>query len=127
MTNRILGHELQQRWIVKVVPTFEDDALMHEIRILLQVAAQACYVAGIDKFHAPAKYCVFDTLMVRQIQSVWQRGLFNMPFQSCPTRKSGLACNGELRIAKANVGIEDFGVTYTAEARMKFSDPLRRS
>ena len=35
-----------------------------------------------------------------------------------------LASNCELRIAKAQVGVEDFGVRGLTETRVKFPDPL---
>ncbi len=39
--NRIFSREFQQRWIPKVVSALEDDALPHQIRMLVQVDAQA--------------------------------------------------------------------------------------
>jgi len=127
MTNRVLRYEFQQRWILKVVSALEDDALTCEIRMLPQVSAQTCYIAGIEKFHAPAKCGVLNPLVVRQMQLIGERRLFDVSFQPSPTGKPGLARNGELRIAEAQVRIEDFGIGRASEARVKFSYPLRRS
>jgi hypothetical protein len=127
MTNRVLRYEFQQRWILKIVSAFEDDPLTYEIRMLPQVSAQTCYIAGIEKFHASAKCGVLNPFVVRQTQLIGERRPFDVSFQPRPTRKPGLARNGELRIAKAQVRIEDFGIGCAGEARVKFSDPLRHS
>ena len=66
MANRILSHEFQQRWIVKIVPAFKHDVLMHQLRMLLEVGAQTRYVAGIEQFHGAAKCGIFNPLMMRQ-------------------------------------------------------------
>ncbi len=127
MANRVLRNEFQQRWILKVVSAFEYDVPTYEIRMLPQVSAQPCYIAGIEKLHASAKCGVLDPFVVRQTQLIVERRVFDVAFQPCPTRKPGLARNGKLRIAEAQVRIEDFGVGCAGEARVKFSDPLRRS
>ena len=127
MTNRVLRYEFKQRWILKIVSAFEDNSLTHEIRMLPQVSSQTCYIAGIEKFHASVKCGVFNPLVVRQIQLIGERRLFDVSFQPRPTRKPVLARNGELRIAEAQVSIEDFGIGRTGEAWVKFSYPLRRS
>src|SRR5690348_11417092 len=103
VTNRVLGYKFQQRWILKIVSAFEDDVLTHKTRMLPQVSAQTSYIAGIEKLHATAKYGVFYTFMVRSIQLVGERGPFDVPLQPCPTRKPGLARNGELRVTEAQV------------------------
>src|SRR5574337_2006721 len=95
--------------------------------MLLEVGVQTRYVTGIEKFHATAKYGVFNPFVVRQIQLVGEGGLFNASLQSCPTRKSALARNGELRVTETKVGIEDFGIGCRGEAWMKFAEPLGRS
>jgi hypothetical protein len=64
MTNRILGCEFQQRWIVKIVPTLEDDVLMHKIRMLPKIGVQTCCIALIEKFHGTTKGNVFNSCMV---------------------------------------------------------------
>jgi len=53
---------------------------MHEIRMLIQVRAQASYITRIEKFHGTAKYCVFNSLLVWQIQSIGERWFLNVPF-----------------------------------------------
>jgi hypothetical protein len=92
-----------------------------------QVSAKTSCVAGIEKLHATAKYGVFNALMVRSIQLVGEHGPLDVPLQPCPTRKPGLARNGELRVTEAQVRLEDLGIGCTGETRMKFSDSLRRS
>jgi len=124
MANRILSDELQQRWIPKVVPAFEKDVLMHQIRLLIQVRAQTRYVPCIDEFHRVAKRCVFNALMMRQLQPVGERWFFNVRFQSCLTRKSRLAGNGELCVAQLQLGMEDLCVCSAAVTRMKLPDSL---
>jgi len=38
MSNRILSYELQQSWVMEVVPAFEDNMLVHQLRMLLQMS-----------------------------------------------------------------------------------------
>src|SRR5271165_4788439 len=68
--NRILGREFQQGWVSEVIPTLENNALPHQIRMLVQVGAQAGHVALIEKVDGAAKYGVFNSLVVRQIQII---------------------------------------------------------
>jgi hypothetical protein len=95
--------------------------------MLQHVSAQPGQVAGVEKFDTAAKRVIFDTFVVRPIHLAGVRGPFNMPFQPCPTRKSGLTRNGQLRIAELQARRKDFGIGCGGEARVKFSDPLRRS
>ena len=110
MANRILRDEFQQRWIPKVVPALENDVLMHKIRMLIQVRAQTSYVTCIEEFHGTTKCCIFNPLLVRQIQSIGERWFFNVPFQPRPARKSIFAGDCKLRVAEAELGVEDFSV-----------------
>ncbi len=126
-SNRILRHKFQQRWIAKIVPAFEHDALLRQLRMLLEVGAQTCHLAGIEQLHSTAKCGIFNPLMMRQIQLAGERGPFNVPFQPGPTRESGLARNRKLRVCEAKVRSEDFVIGCPGEARMKFSDPLGHS
>ena len=124
MTNRILSDEFQQCWIPKVVPAFEYDVLMNKIRMLIQVRAQTNYVTCIEEFYGTAEYCIFDPLLVRQIQSIGERWSLNVPFQPRPARESVFAGDGKLRVTEAELGDKDFSVRGTAETRVKFPDPL---
>jgi hypothetical protein len=125
MPNGILSDEFQQRWISKVVPALENDVLMHKIRMLMQVCAQISCVTCIEEFHGMAKRCIFNPLLVRQIQSIGERWFFNVPFQPRPARKSVFAGDGKLRVTKAQLTLEDFSVRGPMETRVKFPDPLR--
>ena len=80
MANRILRDKLQQRWIPKVIPAFEDDVLMHKLRMLIQLRAQNTYIACIQKFYRTTKCCIFNPLLVRQIQPIYERWFFNVRF-----------------------------------------------
>ena len=127
MSDRILRHELQQRRIPKIVPSFEHNALLRKLRMLLEMRPQTSYIAGVDQLHGPAKCGVFNALMMRQIQTVGEHGLFNVPLQPCPTRKAGLARDDKLRVCKAKVHSKDFVIGCTGKSRMKFPDPLGHS
>ncbi len=124
MANRILSDEFQQRWISKVVPALENNVLMDKIWMLIQVGMQASYVTFVDEFDGTAKCCIFNPLLVRQIQAIGDRWFFNVAFQPRPARKSIFAGNCELRVTEAKVGVEDFGVCSATETRMKFPDSL---
>ena len=124
MASRILSDEFQQRWISKVVPALENNVLMHKIRMLIQVRTQTSYVTSIEEFHGTAKCCIFNPLLVRQIQSIGERWSFNVPFQPRPARKSIFAGDCKLRVTEANRGVEDFSVRGPTKTRVKFPDPL---
>jgi hypothetical protein len=85
---------------------------------------QASYVTFVDEFDGTTKCCIFDPLLVRQVQAIGERWFFNVAFQPRPTRKSIFAGNCELRVTEAKVGVEDFGVRSATETRMKFPDSL---
>ncbi len=124
MANRILSDEFQQRWISKVVPAFENDVLIHKIRMLIQVRTQTGYVTFIEEFHGAAKYCTFNPLLVRQLQSIGERWFFDVAFQPRPARKSTFAGDRKLRFTEPEMGVEDFSVRGPAESWVKFPDPL---
>jgi hypothetical protein len=92
-----------------------------------QVSAQTGHVAGIEQFHAAAKQVIVNAFVVWPIYLAGERRLLNVPFQSRPTRKSGLARNGQLRIVELQVRFKDLGIGRSSEARVKFTDPLRGS
>jgi hypothetical protein len=71
MANRIFGDELQQRWIAKVVSTFENDPLTHQVRVMFQVSAQTCCITCIEKIDGATKQGVFYSLMMGQVH--WMR------------------------------------------------------
>ena len=101
MANGILGHKFQQRRIAKIVSAFKHDVLMRQIRMTAQMFTQTGDVARVEQFDCSAKGCVFNTLMVRQIQPMGQAWCLNMPFQPGPTWESMLAGDGELSVAEA--------------------------
>src|ERR1700730_7254377 len=124
MANPVLRHKFQQGWISKVVPPFENDMLMHQIRMLFQISAQTNRVPCIEQFHGPAKCCILNSLLMRQIQSIGKRRFFIVPFQPRPARKSILASDRKLRVTEAERGVEDFRVRGPTKMRVKFPDPL---
>lgn len=63
--NGILRYKFQKSGIAKVVAAFENDALMDELRMLIEVGAQALRVTGIEKVHCAAKCGVFNSFVVR--------------------------------------------------------------
>ena len=62
-----------------------------------------------------AKCCIFNPLLVRQIQSIGERWFFNVPFQPRPARKSIFAGDCKLRVTEAELGVEDFSVRGPTE------------
>ncbi len=124
MPNRILGDKFQQRGILKVIAAFENDALADQIRMFVQVGAQAFGIAGVQKLHGTAKCGVFDSLVVGQIQVVGEGRFFDVPLQARPTRESTLASNGELRVAETELSGEDFSVSGLRVTWVKLSDSL---
>ena len=93
--------------------------------ILIPKVSQSGDITGIKKLHGAAKCDVFNSLMVRQIELIGERGPFNMPFQFGPARKSMFASDGELRVAEAERGVENFNVRGMDETRKKFPEALR--
>src|SRR6266404_3202141 len=124
MANRILSDEFQQRWISKIIPALENNVLMDKIWVLIQVRSQTIYFTFVDKFDGTTKCCIFDSLLVRQVQAIGDRWFFNVAFQPRPARKSIFASDCELRVTEAKVGVEDCGVCSATETRMKFPDSL---
>src|SRR5260370_38350778 len=97
---------------------------MQKAGMLIQGHTQTIYVTCIDEFHSTAKCCIFNPLLVRQIQSIGERWFFNVPFQPRPARKSIFAGDCKLRVTEADLGVEDFSVRGSAEKRGKFPYPL---
>src|SRR5271169_2757669 len=97
VANRILGDELKQRGVMKIVPTFECDMLMYQLRMLLQITTQSCRVPCVNKIDGTAKNRVFDSFMVGEIQI---GRFFDMLFQPRPALETRLTSDGELRIAE---------------------------
>src|ERR1700676_5115817 len=123
MPNGILSDEFQQRWIPKVVPAFENDLLIHKSGMLIQVCSQTRHVTCIEELHRTAKCRIFNSLLVRQIQSIGERWFFNVPFQPRPAGKSIFAGDRNLRVTEAKLSVEDFSVRGPTETRVKFPDP----
>ena len=124
MAHRVLRDELQEGWIVEIVPSFESDVLVHEFWMLFQKCAKAFYIAGVDKINGAAEGGVFDALVVGQIHAVGERRGFDVALQARPTGISGFAGDGELPVGEFEAGGEDLVVGGVAETRVKFSDAL---
>ena len=127
MAHRILRDEFQKRGFPKVVPAFENEVLTDKVSMLIQVRAQTSHVTRIEQVHCAAKCWIFNSLLVRQIQLIGRRRLFDVTLQSRPARKSMLAGDGKLRVTETEMGVEDFSIRGPMETRMKFSDPLSYS
>src|SRR6266550_6006653 len=108
----------------KIIPTFEDDVLMPQVRVSVQVFPQTCDVTRIEQFYGATKCGIFDPLMVRQIEPIGKGWFFDVPFQSRPARKSILASDCELSVTKAWLVAENFSVRSPIKTWMKFSEPL---
>jgi hypothetical protein len=98
--------------------------LMDKVGMLLEPCAQALLVAGIDEIDGAAKDGVFDAFVVRQIETVGERGLFNVALEAGPTRESALAGDGELGVTEQETGVMDFCVGGVKESGMKLADEL---
>jgi hypothetical protein len=120
----VLGDELQESRIAKIVPAFEGNVLMYELGMLAEPGAQANRITCIDQIHSAAKEDIFNAFVVGQVQLVGEGGLFNVPLQPRPAGKSGLPRDGELGIAQLQGGVEYLGVGGPPKARMKFPEPL---
>ena len=124
-THRILRHKFQQCWIAKIVPALENHVLPCQFWMMFEVRTQTHHIASIEKFDGSSKCSVFNAFVVRQIEPVGERRLFNMPLQSRPTGKPVLPSDSELRVAQIEVGGEDLRVRRFRPARVKLPDPLR--
>jgi hypothetical protein len=80
MANRILRDEFQKCGPPKIIPTFENDVLMHEIRMLIQMGPQIRHVTCVEEFHGAPERRVFNSLVMRQIELVRERWSLNMSF-----------------------------------------------
>jgi hypothetical protein len=125
VADRILGYELQQRWIAKVISAFKDYVLADKVGVLAQVGAQAGCIARVEQVDGAAKDGVFDALVMWQVESVRLGGLFNMCFEPRPAGEAVFAGDGELRVAELELGREDCGVCGARKAGMEFADQLR--
>jgi len=86
MANRILSDEFQQGWISKVVPALEKQrAGWTRSGLLIQVGLQTSYVTFVDEFDGTTKCCIFDPLLVRQVQAIGERWFFNVAFSASPS------------------------------------------
>ena len=85
---------------MKVVRAFENNMLMRKLRMLPQPRAQSSHIARVNQIDGPAKIGILNALVMPQIQTVGERGFFDVPLQARPTRKSRLARNGELGIGE---------------------------
>jgi hypothetical protein len=94
--------------------------------MLPKMVAQAGNVSGVEKIDGAAKYRVFDSLMMRQVELIGERGSFDMAFQASPTGESRLASDGQLGVAQAKLSAENFGVRGALEARVKLTNQLSR-
>jgi hypothetical protein len=89
------------------------------------VSAQTSGISGIEQINRAAKNVIFDSVMVRQVELIRERGSFNVPFQSRPTGKAVFAGDGELRVAQTEMSGEDLIICGFTQARMKLTDSLR--
>src|SRR5580700_4067496 len=112
---------------MKVVPTFECDVLIHQFRMLFQVRAQTGCVAGINEIYGAAKNRVFDSFMVREIQLIGERRLFDVLLKSRPALKTSLTSDSELCVTELQRRDKNFSVRGATETWMKFPDALGRS
>jgi hypothetical protein len=74
--------------------------------------------------HGTVKCCIFNPLLVRQIQSIGEHWFFDVSLQPRPARKSIFAGDCKLRVTEAESGVEDFSVCGQTEAWVKFPEPL---
>ncbi len=123
-TDGIFCDELQQGWVTEVVSAFEDDALIDELRMLLQKCAQNGDITRVDEVDSAPEDRVFNPLMVFEVELVYLCRCFDVVLQSCPAGEAVLASDGELSSAECQVCIEDFGIRQPGEARVEFAESL---
>jgi len=87
------------------------------------IARATSYVTCIEEFHGTAKCCIFNPLLVRQIQSIGE-GRFSMCRFSLANSESIFAGDCKLRVTEAKWGVEDFSVRGPAKSWVKFPDSL---
>src|SRR5579872_5638895 len=127
MPHRILGNELQQARIAKIISPLEYNVLPLQPRMLRQIRPQSRRISRIDQIHGSPKYRIFNSLVMQQVELIHERRPLNMPLQPCPTWKSSLARNGELRVAELECGRKDFRISSPPKSRMKLANSLRRA
>src|SRR5260370_13836729 len=115
MPHGILSDEFEQREISKLVRLGAHHVVMHKSGMRIQVCTQTSNVTCIEELHGTAKCCIFNSLLVRQIQSIGERWFFNAPFQPRPAGKSIFASDGKLRVAEAELCVEDFSLLGPVE------------
>ena len=120
----VFRDKLEQRWIAKVVATFEGNPTPNQTGMVTQVGAQPLDISGVEKVDRPPECRVRNSLLVRHVQAIGGCRSFNSSFQSPPTREPTFACNGELRVGDPEGRGKDVMVTGLAEARVKLPDPL---
>ncbi len=98
MSRGIFGDKLQQSWIAEVISTFEEHSSLREIGMLLEMTSQPVSITCVEKIDRAAKCRILDALMMRQIQTVGESWLVDMPLQPGPAGKSRFARDGELGI-----------------------------
>jgi len=83
--HRILRDEFQKCRIPKIVSAIEGDALIDQLRMLIEVGTQPGHVPSIDEVHGASKCGVFNSLMMSEMQLIGESWLFNMRLQSRPS------------------------------------------
>jgi len=92
--NGILCDEFKQRRIAEIINAFESDALTSQMRMLIEVRLQTCYIPCIEKIDGTAKEGVLDSLMAWQVQSIGWSWFFHVGFQTRPAWKAMFARDG---------------------------------
>ena len=65
LAHGILRYELQQRWILKIIWAFEMEALMHQLRVLIEEGVQRLGIPTIQEFDRSTKSPVLDLTVGR--------------------------------------------------------------
>jgi hypothetical protein len=105
---------------------FEDNMLVGKTGMLLEVRAEARFIARVDEVEGAAKDGVFDAFMVRQVQTIGGDWLLNASLEAGPTGEAAFAGDGELRTAEFELGGKDGLVQDAREVWMELADELRR-
>jgi len=121
----VLGNEFEERGIAEIVFSFESDATMDEIGMLLKMSAESGGITGVEEIDGVAEDGIGDALVMRKIEAVGGSGFFGAGFETRPTRETGLAGDDELSVRKLDRGGKDFGVGGVGETRMEFAEKLR--
>jgi hypothetical protein len=111
--------------MAKVVGAFEVDMLLRQPRMLLEVSAQAVDVAGVNEVDGAAEQRVSDALVMRQVEAVGERGIFDALLHPRPTGEAVPARHSELGVAEFEWGLEDLGIGRLGEVGMELADEMR--